>query len=121
VYKRQELLVVENGCTPEAGGIKRAEYMKLHLAEVRRALDDGLPVKAYNWWSITSNREWGHEFDPNTDFGLYFVDLDRDPDLNRVPTGEVEVLRRLIGGEEDVGGVNASARDGGRSGGGSVR
>jgi len=55
-----------------------------------------VPVKGYNWWSITSNREWGHAFDPNTDFGLYFVDLDKDPELKRRATAEVAQLKEFI-------------------------
>jgi beta-glucosidase/6-phospho-beta-glucosidase/beta-galactosidase len=92
-FPGQDIMIVENGCPPEAGGIKRGEYMDAHLREVEAAIDEGIPVRGYNWWSITSNREWGHAFDPNTDFGLYFVDLDRDPDLTRQPTAEVERYR----------------------------
>ncbi|MCU0796728.1 MAG: family 1 glycosylhydrolase [Akkermansiaceae bacterium] len=92
-FPGQEIMIVENGCPPEAGGIRRGEYMDAHLREVEAAIDEGIPVCGYNWWSITSNREWGHPFDPNTDFGLYFVDLDRDPTLTRVPTPEVERYR----------------------------
>lgn len=95
-FPGQELLVVENGCVPQADGMTRGEYLKAHVAQVGRALDKGVPVKAYNYWSITSNREWGHAFDPNTDFGLCFVDLDKDPELKRVETGEVGVYRELI-------------------------
>ena len=74
---------VRRGKRQRAGGERRyaADYLRAHLAEVERAIEDGVPVKGYNFWSITSNREWGHAFDPNTDFGLYFVDLDKDPEL----------------------------------------
>jgi beta-glucosidase/6-phospho-beta-glucosidase/beta-galactosidase/ABC-type amino acid transport substrate-binding protein len=85
-FPDQDLFVVENGCPPEAGGMTRGAYMDAHLREVEAALDEGLRVRGYNWWSITSNREWGHPFDPNTDFGLYFVDLDKDPALRRIET-----------------------------------
>lgn len=97
-FPGQELFIVENGSVPEASGISRTTYLKLHVAEVVRALRKGVPVKGYNFWSITSNREWGHPFDPNTDFGLYFVDLDKDPELKRVPTPEVEIYRKIISG-----------------------
>ncbi len=70
--------------------------MTSHLAEVAKAIASGIPVRAYNWWSITSNREWGHPFDPNTDFGLLFVDLDKDPALSRKPTPEAALLRDII-------------------------
>jgi beta-glucosidase/6-phospho-beta-glucosidase/beta-galactosidase len=66
------------------------------LQEVEDAIAKGVPVAGYNFWSITSNREWGHPFDPNTDFGLYFVDLDKDPHLRRVPTPEVGIYQEII-------------------------
>ena len=95
-FPGKELLIIENGCPPSAGGVPRAEYMKSHLAEVSKAIAKGIPVRAYNWWSITSNREWGHPFDPNTDFGLHFVDLDDDPTLARKETAEAALYRDII-------------------------
>ncbi len=96
-FPGQELFVVENGSVPVANGVSRSEYLRLHVAEVECAIAKGVPVKGYNFWSITSNREWGHAFDPNTDFGLYFVDLDKDPELKRQATEEVAVYREIIG------------------------
>jgi beta-glucosidase/6-phospho-beta-glucosidase/beta-galactosidase len=32
--------------------------------------------------------------DPDTGFGLFFVDLDRDPGLRRVATPDVRAIRR---------------------------
>ena len=95
-FPGQQLFIVENGSVPVAGGISRSAYLRAHLAEVEAAIAKGVPVMGYNFWSITSNREWGHAFDPNTDFGLYFVDLDKDPGLTRVATAEVEVYREII-------------------------
>lgn len=68
--------------------------MQSHLSKVSKAIKKGIPVRAYNWWSITSNREWGHPFDPNTDFGLYFVDLDNDPTLTRQVTQEAARFKK---------------------------
>lgn len=99
-FPEMDILIVENGSVPVASGVPRAEYMKRHLREVLAALDKGVPVKAYNFWSITSNREWGHPFDPNTDFGLYHVDLDGDPALTRHATPDVEVYREIIAKRE---------------------
>ncbi len=96
-FPEQELFIVENGSVPVANGISRTDYLRSHVAEVERAIQQGVPVKGYNFWSITSNREWGHAFDPNTDFGLYFVDLDKDPELARQATAEVAVYREMIG------------------------
>jgi len=95
-FPDQEILIVENGCVPSADGMTRAEYIKAHLAQVERALGNGVPVAAFTYWSITSNREWGHAFDPNTDFGLYFVDLDRDERLVRKESPAVALLKDVI-------------------------
>lgn len=95
-FPGQEIFIVENGSVPVANGVPRSQYLRDHLSQVEQALEIGVPVKGYNFWSITSNREWGHAFDPNTDFGLYFVDLDRDPTLKRVPSPDVAVYHELI-------------------------
>jgi len=95
-FPGMEIYVVENGSVPEASGVSRTEYLRQHLRQTLRAIRDGVPVGGYNFWSITSNREWGHPFDPNTDFGLYFVDLDKDAALTRHPTAEVASYREVI-------------------------
>jgi beta-glucosidase/6-phospho-beta-glucosidase/beta-galactosidase/ABC-type amino acid transport substrate-binding protein len=95
-FPDQELFIVENGSVPVANGMSRSDYLRVHLQQVEAALAKGVPVKGYNYWSITSNREWGHAFDPNTDFGLYFVDLDKDPDLKRQETKDAVTYREII-------------------------
>jgi len=95
-FPDQEQLIIENGSVPLADGYNRENYLKLHLNQVEQAAAEGIPIKAYLLWSLTSNREWGHPFDHNTDFGLYHVDLDGDPDLNRVPSKEVEFYKNII-------------------------
>ena len=95
-FPGQEIFIVENGSVPVANQVSRSDYLRMHLAEVEKAIHKGVPVTGYNFWSITSNREWGHPFDPNTDFGLYFVDLDKDPTLTRVATPEVELYQKII-------------------------
>ena len=101
-FPGMEMFIVENGSVPEANGVKRGDYLRAHLRQVELALAAGVRVKGYNCWSITSNREWGHGFDPNTDFGLFFVDLDHDPDLRRVPTPDVRVYSDIIRGSGAV-------------------
>ncbi|MDE2572270.1 MAG: family 1 glycosylhydrolase [bacterium] len=92
LYEAQErfpgkpIIVIENGCVTSADGFSRAEYLSAHIRQVERAVERGVPIDAYLCWSITSNREWGLPFDDNSDFGLYHIDLDRDPNLTRVPT-----------------------------------
>jgi hypothetical protein len=95
-FPGMEIFVVENGSVPEASGVSRSSYLRQHLKQTLKALKKGVPVIGYNFWSITSNREWGHPFDPNTDFGLHFVDLDHDADLTRHPTADVASYRDVI-------------------------
>jgi beta-glucosidase/6-phospho-beta-glucosidase/beta-galactosidase len=85
-FPGKPILVIENGCVTSAEGIARPDYIARHLLEVQRAVADGVPVAAYLCWSITSNREWGLPFDNNSDFGIYHIELDRDPALTRTPT-----------------------------------
>ena len=94
------IVVVENGCVSVADGVERADYLERHLREVEEARAAGIPIAAYIVWSITSNREWGLPFSPHTDFGLYHIDLDHDPGLERRPTRAAEVYRRLIASSE---------------------
>lgn len=96
LFGRQPIMIVENGCVHAASGVSRARYLAQHLAELRRAVDRGCPVVGYLCWSVTSNREWGLPFGPATDFGLYHVDLDGDPDLRRVPTEAAAAYREMI-------------------------
>lgn len=96
LFGRQPIMIVENGCVSAASGVSRSRYLAQHLGEIRRAVERGCPLVGYLCWSITSNREWGLPFGPATDFGLYHVDLDGDPELRRVPTEAAEVFRALI-------------------------
>ncbi|MEM9080759.1 MAG: family 1 glycosylhydrolase [Verrucomicrobiota bacterium] len=95
-FPDQEMLIIENGCVPLADGVTRREYLRAHLNEVSQACAQGIPVSAYLCWSLTSNREWGHPFNHQTDFGLYHIAMDTDPDLNRIPSDEVEYYKSII-------------------------
>ncbi|MBV8424789.1 MAG: family 1 glycosylhydrolase, partial [Candidatus Eremiobacteraeota bacterium] len=74
----------------------RSDYIAKHILEVQRAVAEGIPVVAYLCWSITSNREWGLQFDNNSDFGLWHIDLDNDPNLTRIPTAASERYAAII-------------------------
>jgi beta-glucosidase/6-phospho-beta-glucosidase/beta-galactosidase/ABC-type amino acid transport substrate-binding protein len=90
------IVIVENGCVVKAAGFSRADYLRAHVEQVRRAVERGVPVDAYLCWSITSNREWGLPFDDGSDFGLYHIDLDTDAQLRRVPTESSRAYADLI-------------------------
>ena len=97
-----EIIIVENGCIENADNFARAEYIHAHIREVLRARATGIPVRGYICWSITSNREWGLPFGAASDFGLYHIDLDNDPELKRVPTPSAQLYRKII--REESGG-----------------
>jgi len=76
------ILIAENGmalrckadnkfCGSRRDSVLRSDFLGTHLREVRRLLDDGIPLLGYLHWSLTDNYEWG-SFTPR--FGLYRVD-----------------------------------------------
>jgi beta-glucosidase/6-phospho-beta-glucosidase/beta-galactosidase/ABC-type amino acid transport substrate-binding protein len=96
LFPGMEIIIVENGCVPEADGIQRSDYLRRHIQQVQRAHQEGANVIAYLCWSITTNREWGLKLSPSSDFGLYSIDLDTDPDLQRLKTADVDVYQEII-------------------------
>jgi beta-glucosidase len=77
---RPEIMVTENGI-PVPDGLdfdgrvrdeRRTRYVREHIAQVHRAMDNGVPVKGYFHWSLTDNFEWAYGYVPR--FGLVYVD-----------------------------------------------
>ncbi|MBV9719404.1 MAG: family 1 glycosylhydrolase [Candidatus Eremiobacteraeota bacterium] len=95
-FPGKPIIIIENGCVARVPGFTRADYLRAHVNEVRKAFERGAPVEAYLCWSITSNREWGLRFDDGSDFGLYHIDLDTDPALQRKPTESSSAYAQLI-------------------------
>jgi beta-glucosidase/6-phospho-beta-glucosidase/beta-galactosidase/ABC-type amino acid transport substrate-binding protein len=98
-FPGKPILVIENGCVVKAADVGRPDYLTEHVNQVRMAIERGAPVEAYICWSITSNREWGLPFDDGSDFGLYHIELDKDPELKRQPTDSSRKYAELIAGE----------------------
>jgi beta-glucosidase/6-phospho-beta-glucosidase/beta-galactosidase len=110
-FPNLELMIIENGCIDHADGFTRMEYLREHIRQVTRSRRLGIPVHAYIYWSITSNREWGLPFGPASDFGLFHIDLDLDPQLRRVPTPSAELYKQIIREET----ANTPAEDDGKT------
>ena len=96
---RLPLFVAENGFATEADnprkdGWTREAFVVNHLAQLRKAMAEGVPVLGYMHWSLTDNYEWG-SYTPK--FGLYGIDR-RDPELRRFRTGGAEVYRQIATG-----------------------
>jgi beta-glucosidase len=75
-----DLMVTENGI-PVPDGVdfdgrvrdeRRIRYLQNHIAQVHRAIEDGIPVKGYFHWSLMDNFEWNLGYDQR--FGLVYVD-----------------------------------------------
>jgi beta-glucosidase/6-phospho-beta-glucosidase/beta-galactosidase len=57
--------------------ITRSEFLRRHVAEVRRIREEGIPLLGYLHWSLFDNYEWG-SFTPR--FGLFSLDYTRGLD-----------------------------------------
>ena len=93
------ILIAENGMAtwdgrPRADRWTRSAYLVAHVAQMQRAMAEGVPVMGYVHWSITDNFEWG-TFSPR--FGLFRVEC-KAGDFTRVPTDGAEAFRRVIAG-----------------------
>jgi beta-glucosidase len=75
-----DILVTENGI-PVPDGVdfdgrvrdeRRIRYLRDHIEQVHRAIQDGIPVKGYFHWSLLDNFEWDWGYSQR--FGLVYVD-----------------------------------------------
>lgn len=81
-YKPAHIYVTENGIpvpdTLEPDGrvpdVRRIAYLRDHLAQVHRAIADGVPLEGYFAWSLLDNFEWAHGY--RMRFGLTYVDYE---------------------------------------------
>ena len=83
VWKKfgKPILITENGLADDTDE-QRPRYIIEHLAQIHRALQEGIPILGYYHWSFVDNFEWQAGFAKR--FGLIAVRHD-DPDLIRVP------------------------------------
>lgn len=81
-YERYQLpiLISENGMANndfvmldgKVHDPQRTDYLVRYLMELKKAIDDGIPVIGYQYWSIMDNFEWTEGYDKR--FGLIYVD-----------------------------------------------
>lgn len=84
------ILISENGVA-DAADRYRPDFLRDHLAEVRKARAAGIPVFGYLHWSLTDNFEWADGLKPR--FGL--VEIDYATGARR-PRASFNLYRELI-------------------------
>jgi beta-glucosidase len=65
------IVVTENGIAT-ADDAQRIRFLASHLRQVKDALDDGVDVRGYMYWSSFDNFEWAHGYAQT--FGLIGID-----------------------------------------------
>lgn len=98
-YAPSRILVTENGAAfddvVDVGGEvhdeRRVEYLRGHLAALREAIADGVPVGGYFAWSLLDNWEWAEGFEKR--FGLYRVDFRTQ---RRTPKDSAHFYRAVV-------------------------
>ena len=91
-YSRFKLpiLITENG-VPAAQDEDRWSFINLHLWQVARAINDGVPVAGYLYWSLLDNFEWADGYQAR--FGLVGIDFATQ---ERTVRGSARRLARVI-------------------------
>ena len=88
---------VDNAGHPRRDRITRSEFLRLHVAEIVKMVQAGVPVFGYLHWSLFDNYEWG-SFTPR--FGLFSLDYTLGTDrLTSDPAGDraAETYGALVG------------------------
>ena len=80
-YGHTSIYITENGAAYDVpmvdGAIAdplRQSYLRQHIAEMHRAIEDGVPLDGYFVWSLLDNFEWAHGYSKR--FGIVGVDFD---------------------------------------------
>jgi beta-glucosidase len=79
---------ITNGAVPDP---ERIAYVEAHIAQVKRAIDAGVPVEGYFLWSLMDNYEWALGYEKR--FGMVHVDFDT---LARTPKSSYYALQSAL-------------------------
>ena len=96
-----KLFVTENGAAyndvvapdGQVHDSDRREFLELHLGAILDAIDAGVPVHGYFYWSLMDNFEWAWGYDKR--FGIVRVDYDTQ---ERTPKDSAIAYTRIITG-----------------------
>ncbi|HUA78744.1 MAG TPA: GH1 family beta-glucosidase [Dyella sp.] len=95
----RDILITENGTSssarPDATGrvldVDRVMFLRTYLAQLQRAVAEGVPVNGYFLWSLLDNFEWSRGYTER--FGLYDVDYSTQ---KRTPKLSAQFYRDFI-------------------------
>lgn len=101
IHERYHLpiMITENGLAAHDsvsldGGVhdpQRIDFIHRYLSQLKRAVDEGIPVLGYLHWSIMDNFEWAEGYD--TRFGLIYTDYQTG---KRIVKDSARDYRRII-------------------------
>jgi beta-glucosidase len=95
------LAVTENGAAYDdevlpdgtVNDVQRTDFLEAHLDAILDAIDEGVPVRGYFYWSLMDNFEWAWGYDKR--FGIVRVDYDTQ---KRTPKDSAIAYSRIIAG-----------------------
>ncbi|MBC7221424.1 beta-glucosidase [Candidatus Bipolaricaulota bacterium] len=98
-YEVPALFVTENGAAfndnlaPDGRVCdeKRIQYLRAHIREAHRTIQEGVPLRGYFVWSFLDNFEWTHGYTKR--FGIVYVDYKT---LHRIPKESAYWYARVI-------------------------
>ena len=76
---------------------ERVDYLQRYLKELKKAIDEGIPVLGYLHWSFLDNFEWACGYDDR--FGLVYVDY---PTQKRVLKDSADFFADIIRSNGEV-------------------
>ncbi|MBI5029915.1 MAG: beta-glucosidase [Chloroflexi bacterium] len=79
-YRPAKIFITENGASyadaPDAQGViddtRRIDYLRGHLTAAHRAIQAGVPLAGYFYWSLMDNFEWAYGYSER--FGIVWID-----------------------------------------------
>jgi len=69
---KRPIYITENG-TADVKDLTREKFIKDHLYWIHKAIQNGVDIRGYLYWSLLDNFEWAHGYKPK--FGLVEVDF----------------------------------------------
>ena len=84
------IYIMENGLA-DPTDLLRGDFIKDHLAAMHKAMELGVNVKGYCYWTFIDNFEWAYGYDPK--MGLFALDPET---LERIPRPSAYLYKDII-------------------------